>query len=632
MRHPRVKRWGGVFLILAFLYFLWPNSHIETISNRLVADQHKNDYLDVILNPKDADSIYVGSDGPVKAIFNPDASDLDTPDVINPEKLKLAMDKLNLHGSPRVSDDKELFDGGAVNAGMDSILSKFVVNNKYSPISGLKGFVGNQISKVDYYQELTCPEISYNSKEEIEFTEPIRIEDDFFEIRDLLLSSKYQTLISVLDESNPEQSIVSDIKNWYKKSGSSVWLPIEQLHMVSTTVLYAPFDVFNPLVSFIRLQLFDSNWNEVKSRRIKYSDLSEKDIHEALKVYNKTKKDADLDAISIKFPSILNISVTTKNIKRNMGPENPRMIYKNGEVFSEPVIIFNMAVSATQRNMFAVFPLRKPQKTNNEHSILKFKNIGKNALIHLKEEKNWVPFFDTVRVGDSLRSRGNIHFLYTMDPLVIFRCSLDTGSCSKLQDNIQSSSYSKDSTAYLRGGSSFHPVPRNVIDSLVPDNDNKLQMWIGFQKLALKKSSCGDKFSRPALTLLVKEDGIFRVDLITSPMDFNLKIGEICDVNSPSIINANGISFWNINQKEGVYEDHLGLIIDTQTDKVEILFMKNVLNYILGVYSKGNIVSKDFDLEETVITRSRKVAECAIGGALDYAELLSKKKIGKIVD
>lgn len=640
MRHPRVKRWGVVVVILVFFYSLWPNSQIEVISNRLVTDQRKNDYLDVILNPKDSDSIYIGSDGPVKAIFDPDVADLDTPDVINPEKLKLAMDKLNLDGvssSSSTENDsvsEQLLNGGVSDGGIDAILSKFVVNSQYSPIDDLRGFFGNHVTNnnLDYYNDLTCPEISYSSKESIEFTNPVSIEDDFFEIRDLLLSSKYQNIISILDESNPEQSIVSDIKNWYKKSGSSVWLPNEHAHLVSTTVMYAPFDVFNPLVSFIRLQLFDSNWNEIKNRRIKYNDLSDKDIHETLKIYNKTKKDIDLDPISIKFPAILNMDVPTKNIKRSIGPENPRMIYKNGDIFSEPVIIFNMAVLSSQRNMFAVFPFRKPYK-GNEHSILKFKNIGKNALIHLKDEKNWVPFFDSVRVGDSKRSRGNIHFLYTMDPLVVFRCSLDTGKCSKLQDNIQSSTYSKESVAYLRGGSSYYPIPRNVIDTLVPNNDNKLQMWIGFQKMALKKSPCGDKFNRPALTLLVKEDGIFRVDLITSPMDFNLKIGEICD-GSPSIINANGISFWNINQNNGVYEDHLGLIIDTQTDKVEIVFLKNVINYILGIYSNGgNILSKDFDLDgETVTSRSRKVAECALGGALGYADQLSKKKIGKIVD
>lgn len=624
VRHPRVRRWGALTVVLVFLYFMWPNSQIEMISNRLVTDQRKNEYLDAILNPKDSEAIYQGSDGPVKAIFDPSAADLDTPDVINPERLKMAMDKLNLD-----SDGKSLSASGS---GYDAILSKFVLKSQYSPVAELQGFIGNApgLNK-DYYNDMTCSDISYQSKTDIEFTDPIRIEDDFFEIRDLLLSSKYQNIISVLDESNPEQSIVSDIKNWYKKSGSSVWLPNEQMHLVATTVMYAPFDVFNPLVSFIRLQLFDPDWNEVKGRRIKYSDLSDKDIHSSLKAYTKSKKDEDLDLISIKFPSILNIPVATKNIKRGMGPENPRMLYKNGNVFSEPVIIFNMAESNSQRSMYAVFPLRKPHK-ENEHSVLRFKNIGKNALIHLKEEKNWVPFFDTIRVGDSQRSRGNIHFLYTMDPLVVFRCSLDSGSCSKLQDNIHSSIYSQHSQAYLRGGSSYHPVPREVIDTLAPANDGKLQMWVGFQKLAIKQSTCSDKFNRPALTLLVKEDGIFRVDLITAPFDFGLKVGEVCDVNSPSIINANGISFWNVDNNNGVYEDHMGLIIDTQTDKVEILFLKNVMNYILGIYSKGNVQAKEFDAEEAVSIRTRKVSECALGNALNYADSLSKKKVAKIVD
>lgn len=623
-KHARLRRYGLLLLFGLVLYFVWPTEHIETISNTLVTDQRKNDYLDAILNPKDAKSsaegIY-GSDGPVKAIFNPEANDLDATDVINPEKMKMAMDKLKLG-----QEDEEV---------EGNILSNFVLKSKYLVMDPLVSYVGNKVSQMkDYYGELTCHDIKYTPQSDLEYTEPIRLEDDFFDIRDMLLSTKYQKLISVIDDSNPDGSIVSDIKNWYKKSGSSVWLPREKLHMVATTVMYAPFDIFNPLASFIRLQLFDSNWNEVKGRRIKFNDLADKDIHNALKKYNKSKKDEDLDAISIKFPSILNIPIETKNIKRSIGPENPRMIYKKGEVFSEPIIIFNMAVSKDKRNMFSILPFRKPYGTNNEHKILKFKNIGNNALIQLKDEKNWVPFFDTIRVGDSKTSRGNIHFMYTSDPLVIFRCSLDSGHCSKLQDNIKSSSQSMKSLGYLRGGTSYYPVPRDIIEYMTPDS-SKIQMWIGFQRVNLKKSACGAKFNRPALTVLVKEDGIFRLDMISSPLDFNMNVGAICDFDSPSIINANGISFWEITRNENsAWEDNMGIIIDTQSENVSLIFLRNVLSYITGIYPGGkNLSMKDFDKDEASHNgRSRKVAECALGSALDYAEDLSKKKAVKIMD
>ncbi|GMM31115.1 hypothetical protein DAMA08_038600 [Martiniozyma asiatica (nom. inval.)] len=624
-RHARVRRYGVILVVFIIILILWPSQHIENLSNELVKDSQKNDYLEEILNPNknDDESIYRIHNGPLKADFNPGSQDLDFPEIINKQNLDEAMEKLKIN-SPENIDQ------------MTSVLSNFVTESKYKSMKDISGFVGNvDVHKeVDYYTELSCPEIEYKQNQvELVHSEPLTLEDDFFNIRDYLLSTKYSKVVSIVDQSSSDGSMISDIKHWYKKSGSSIWLPTEELHMVATTVFFAPYNRNEPLASFIRLQLFNSNWEEVKERRIKFQDLTDNDIHNTLKKYNSKKDESLLDSISLKFPSILNVPFDPKAEKTNVGPEDPRMLYKDGEYSSEPLIIFNMATSKNKKGMFAVFPFRKPQGNDGEHKILTFKNIGNNALTHLKMEKNWVPFFDGERIGDSKKSRGYIHFVYTLDPLVIFRCSLDNGKCSKSQDNIYSSTYAEKSEGYMRGGSHFYPVPREIIQRLTGgDTMKRLQMWVGFPRVHIKKSACGSEVHRSTLSLLVKEDGVYRVELISTPLDFGVSSAQKCDSKNPSILNANGIAFWDIVNTEQeqahsqipLFDDYMGLIVGENNEKVHVVFLKNVLNFALGVYAKGNYMLSDYDLEDGVSERTRKVSECALQHAIKYTQQLSK--------
>lgn len=638
IRHNKLRRiYKYVFFItiLIFIYKYWPNQQIELLSDNLTIEE-KNDYIDSILNPQEV-PIYQRHPDPMQADFNPDTKNLDVPTVINVENLNQALNKINM--KPLENNNKNN-NNNNINNEKISVLSDIVTKNTFNPLNLLNGYIGNlDVEKnIDYSIDLSCNQISYNptSKERIiEYSNPIQLDDDMIEIRRWLLNSHYVDSLKKIDPLSGDDSLVSDISHWYKKSGSSVWLPDEQLHLVASTVMYAPHNKDEVLASFIRLQLFDSNWNEIKGRRIRYSDLSETEIDDVLTEYTKTKEERHLDRISFKFPSILSIPIDSKVGKGTLGPENPRILYKDGEYHSEPVIIFNM-ISNGKRNMFNVFPLRPPQGPNLLHPIVKFKNIGSKAQTTLKSEKNWIPFFDSLKIGDSKNSRGSMYFAYTLDPLVIFKCSLDSGKCSKVQDNIEFSKFANEGKAFLRGGTSFIPVPRQIIQTLNDgDYQKRLQMWVGFPKLLIKnnKSNCGiNNIYRPTFSLLIKEDGVFRIELLTDIIDFGLPNSNECPNGNEesSIISAHGISFWDVAstgvQENGdsipYYNDYMGIIVGENDTKIELIILKNILNYVMGIYSKGKYMFGNYDVEGGVSARTKKVCECVLNDALIYGSNL----------
>jgi beta-1,2-mannosyltransferase len=633
-RSRRLIRYTLLLTFIGLAYYFWPVQQIEKLTDSLTASE-KNDYIESIINPTRND-IYDAGEGSLKVDFNPDNNDLDHKTVIDLEKVNKALNKVKL----KPLADKLNNDESSIPDKKVEILSDTLTKKIFKPIVSLPAYLGNlNIDKsLDYYKDLTCDQISYypnTNERDIAYSEPILLDDDLIEVRRWLLNSKYENIVKKVDPQANDGTFLSDLSHWFKRSGSSIWLPDEQLHMVVSTIMYAPNERSKPLISFIRLQLFDVNWVEVKGRRIRYYGVTEKEIDEVLREYAKSNDESHLERISLRFPSILNIPFEGKPGKGTIGPEDPKILLKDGEFSSEPIIVFNMLTSDNKRNMFAVFPLQGPKGPDLIHPVLKFKNIGNNAITTLKTEKNWSPFFDSIKIGDSRISKGFMYFAYTLDPLVIFKCSLDSGKCNKVQDNIQYSKFAKEGNAYLRGGTSFIPVPRQIIQTLNDENYQRLQMWIGLPKILNKNNACGNNVYRTGFTLLIKEDGIFRIELITGPIDFGLPTANECsDIGqkSSSIISADGISFWDIastgQQEDGksipYYNDYMGIIVGEGNTKIELIVLKNVLNYAMGVYSYGKYMFGNYDVEgeSGVAARTQKVCECALDSALKYGAFL----------
>ncbi|KAH3670532.1 hypothetical protein OGAPHI_001047 [Ogataea philodendri] len=623
-----------VAVLVLLTYYYWPIDQIEQLSDTVQRStvQGSSQSGSQGGNPQQEeqdDRIYRVSTKPLRVNFNPDTSELEVPKIIEIDSVNQALGVLNLKPLEENADSRK----APSQSKGTLVTSEFVTDKEYKPLSSVIGYVGNKnVPAAKTYYDLTCQDVTYKPDEnrQIKYSEPVLLKDDLASIRTALLSTEYKNLITMGDSLQTKVE-----EKWHQFSGASVWLPDEECHLMASRVSYAPQAKNSPVASFIRLQLFDAQWNEILGRRIRYNDITKQEIDGVLRDYNEAQDDSLLDRISLKFPTVLDVPFDPKvNSKEMLGPEDPRILFKDGEFVQEPVIFFNMLVDS-KRTMNAVFPLRKPNPKTKKLDVVQFKASGINTSAKLSTEKNWTPFFDTVRVGDSPKTSGYVQFLYTIDPLVVFRCNLDNGKCEKLQDNINYSTFSRQGKGYVRGGTELVPVPRIITQKLSKGGiDSRLQMWVGFAKTHLNSCGCGDTIYRPSLMLLIKEDGVFRVELMTDSIDFGMDVlswsehGSAC--GGPNVLTPNGISFWNIKLAEEVPEesegsntnslssDYMALTVSEADSNVKLIFLRNVANYIFGIYDSGKYMLGDNEMVEVVSDRTRKVSECMLGASLDY--------------
>lgn len=632
----RIFKYFILLTIIGLVYLFWPVHQIEKLSNTLSAAE-RNEYIESIINPQKNQVLDVGNQH-FKAEFDPNQES--ERKILDRKKINSALKKLKMKPLGDEEDEEEVLD----TKNKIPVVSESLLKKPFKPLSKkLTAYRGNAeaSSQLNYYKDLTCKEIEYIpdiDKRQLEVSEPILLDDDLIEVRRWLLNSRYRNVLKSVDPKAKEGTFLSDMSHWFKKSGSSVWLPDEQAHMVVSTIMYAPNERSEPLVSFIRLQLFDSEWKEIKNRRIRYTGLTDEQIDSTLRDYAKDPQEAHFERISLRFPSILQIDFGGKPSKGTLGPQNPRILYKDGEYKSEPVIFFNMLDQNNVKNMFAVFPLRAPEGPELLHPILKLKTTGTHPLSKYTKYKNWVPFFDSIKIGDSKTNDGFVYLAYSLDPLAIFKCSLDSGKCSKAQVNNDESKFAvkeEERSVFLSGGTSFVPVPRQIIQTLNEKDHKRLQMWIAFPKVIIKNNACGNIIYRPTFTVLVKEDGIFRLDLLTGPIDLGLNTFEQCStINEAesSVITAHGISFWDIaaageqdaSSSTKLYTDNLGLIVGEGNSRIEMIMIKNIMNYLMGVYIQGKSMYGHYDMEggQNVYRRTQKVNECGLEAALRWGSTL----------
>ncbi|QPG75890.1 hypothetical protein FOA43_003276 [Brettanomyces nanus] len=489
---------------------------------------------------EEEDFFYQPIKRPVRGDFNPDRDDIEVPQVIKPELIDNALKKLHMRPMRRkaLKERYSLLGGGATNV---------VTERNYRVLDDLQAFTGNLEDFSSDCEKLSYS-IQYNVPEDhkVEHTDPIPLSD----------KSLLEDITEYLENSGLEENIPSlkdkgklDPSHWYRLSGSAIWLPDEECYMMVSRIMYAPTKRDAPLISLVRMQLYDNEWKELKGRRIRYHDATDIDADRALRKISvlgtSNKHSAEiLDHISVKFPSFMDIPLEVKSKGNMLGPEDPRIIYKPSETGNnEPVVLFNMFSGLRRRSMYAAFPLRKP-KSNASHkvTILQFRHSGSSSLTIKAVEKNWVPFFEDTKNPEY------ISFLYGLDPLVVFRCRLDNGKCDKIQDDGYGTGMIASNKIALRGGTNLMAVPMEIVrqlPELKKDPLHNVKLYVAFAKTHAWKCGCASAFYRPTLYLLVMVDGTYRIDLMTESIDFGLDVlsfdgrSTSCDSSGPNVLTPN---------------------------------------------------------------------------------------------
>ncbi|VEU21238.1 DEKNAAC102149 [Brettanomyces naardenensis] len=522
-----------------------------------------------------------------------------------------------------------------------SCVSETVLHADYEAMK-VPGFIGMSeiASDANYESDLSCDDITYSPEDPrriIEHSKSRILPDDFQFLNEYLRETGYGALISGKDVDLNDVDFKS-LPDWYRFTGSSVWLPEQECHLMASRLVYSPNKI--PVLSLVRLQIYDADWNEMKGRRLRYTDVSDDELSKALVSYTGSGEESTLDSVTIKFPTILDIDLDESSRSDLLGPEDPRItVRSNGEIH-EPVVVFNQDYRG-RRTMYATFPLRKTAPGMKKKTI----QLRKALMGEWPFEKNWTPFFDNM-APKTLDSSGYMYMFYSLDPLRILKCNLDTGDCDTVQETGKTTHIDRGgSLTSVRGATSLRAVPRHIVQRMlrrenVLDPDYPLQMWVGFVKTHIDDCGCGHMIYRPTLMVLVKQDNSFRVDLMTGSMDFGKDVmawndhsSIYCD-DGNNVMNPNEISFWDIGEEEPIqaskfdpdskelplYKDYMALTLSEADENVEVIFLRNVLNYILGSYERSRLVLSDKDVFSAVQDRTTKVETCMLQSSLKYCE------------
>lgn len=371
---------------------------------------------------------------------------------------------------------------------------------------------------------------------------------------------------------------IPEDKQWFRFGGSSVWLPQFNCHYMVSRVLYSPSGIANKaFASFLYIQLFDKDWRELPPTTL--------DIPYEENVIKRTlNSDGTIDEIVMDkilkfrqqaFPQVLPIKfdyrMHVENGKYYYGPEDPRILLRRNPLgFDEPLIVFNMKdLNLVKRVMHLYLPFSHYLKILRKRTE-KFANI----------EKNWTPFISKAKPknDDGLNGDSKINFIYSIVPLEVLVCDIDTAVCDFLQ-RPEKEDY--DYIGALRGGSQLIPLP--VSDFLPAQIKEKFslpanrQIYLGWARAHLNNCGCGESMYRPNMIILVEDyDPLndkfyYKLGDVSEYFDFNAYVppwviprldtkGNIIVGAEPkrcegrNVLIPNSIAYWDIGSivKDGI--------------------------------------------------------------------------------
>lgn len=413
-------------------------------------------------------------------------------------------------------------------------------------------------------EEDICKRLEYES--EFEVSKQMYLHADYEKVQKSLKASlEYSKLIEQANEQF--KPTIPEEHRWFRFGGASVWLPQYELHYMVSRVLYTPSGIPNKsFVSFLYIQLFDKNWVEMEETTltVPYEKKIMKSVTNADGSVTEALLETKLGSREITYPSLLPISFDVQmqvpSGKYYFGPEDPRILLrKNSLGFEEPLIVFNMKNNElVKRLMYLYLPF------SNHLQYLK-----KRSEPYAYVEKNWTPFISTA-------TPEKINFIYSIDPLEVLTCDVQTATCDFLQKALKEDF---DYVGPLRGGTQLVHLP---FDDLMPDHildkfklPKNRKIYIGWARAHLNKCGCGESMYRPNFVILVEDFNpeenrfYYKLSDVSEYVDFNAhvppwttpKLDEngnliedtsVNDCDGRNVLIPNSIAYWEI---ESVVKD-----------------------------------------------------------------------------
>ncbi|CAL9727693.1 hypothetical protein MOUN0_A03796 [Monosporozyma unispora] len=497
--------------------------------------------------------------------------------------------------------------------------------HSYIP-ANVTGFVSNldhtkymkdDFSKL-YKDVIDCNDLQHNGILRYQVNER-KHQDDLIGARREILSWNNEISKKVQNKEEEKKMSEEEIidKHWFEFGHMSVWVESEQCYLTYSRIIYTVGAKNLPEISLIRATAFDKDWNEIKDKRVPYLDIVRPDNldeeikyldeqlglnkckefenkpkltseyddcmikHNKHQLKNQRRKQEILDKYFLTYPTVLNFEFKTR--PGLGGPEDPHVIMrKNTDGSEEPIIVFNLD-DGSERKIHSILPHRRMP------TLVKFLLPDTKAL--KSTEKNWSPFLHpNADYNYSELSRGYIHFVYSLSPIRILRCSLDDGSCTEEFSKETLGLSDNNNFDGLRGGTQFVPLPRGL-----PGVKGK-NIWVSFGKTHTKNCGCGPKFYRPTLVVMIEEKGIYHLELVAPGIDFGIEplnfgmSGTSC--NGANVLTPNSIVSWYVasqDRSKHSFEDYLTITVSEADAVTKRVVVKGVLDYILNIYKTKHI-------------------------------------------
>lgn len=415
--------------------------------------------------------------------------------------------------------------------------------------------------------------------------------------------------------------------HWFRLSGSSVWLKDHRVHLLVSRLLFSEKRTRNdPKVSFVLVQVFDKNWNELKDVRLVFptNDLNDKDAPGFTAGGQRFH--------SYRFPRLLPVPFYNdygKSKTRYLGPEDPRIIMiKNEKGYEEPLAVFNAGHHEWQKNdkgegfeakirsmfMCRLFQLQKgkggvevnPKEPTNNMYYARTDELVMEGVPKPKKVKNWTPMLSE----NDRQAAGydkSILFITQFSSLNVLKCDLvdNPGRCSKLYAVGGDVSELRGGTPLLNANTLLKQA--NVpVDQLLPPGR---EVFVGFARAHLTECGCGSSFYRPNLVVLVKDEvkyektengqtktvteTFIKLSHVSGFMSLHVPIDpwfidrpyDICEGVNALI--PNGVSDWKIESldvKNGHWrcDDRLSVSFSVSDFSVDTVDLSGVFNALLN--------------------------------------------------
>lgn len=506
------------------------------------------------------------------------------------------------------------------------------------------GHILDKPKDYEFAEKSMCGQIEY--KGYVHVRPQMMLEAEFSMVQQALAKNSFYA--KVVSEGKAKfKPVLPENMQWFRFGGSSVWLPHHKVHYMVSRVLFLPLGIANKaFASFLYVQLFDQGWNELPPETTLEVPYQKHKLHGVVNSDGLTSEvvlHTTVNTRKVKYPGFLPIGfeylLDVKNKKYYYGPEDPRIIARKSTLgFREPLVVFNMkSILLQKRVMHQYLPFL------HELKILR-KRLEPFAYI----EKNWTPFMSKLANRNS-DGDTRLNFVYSLDPLEVLTCEIDTAVCDFLQ---RPAKEDYDYVGPLRGGTQLVPLPLDSLPSHVRDKFALPQsrlIYVGWARTHLNKCGCGESMYRPNMIILVEDydaqndKHYYKVADVLAYVDFGAAVppwtapalneeGQLVQNSQPkqcagrNVLIPNLIAYWNVElvildkkeygrkeyhriptedelaDRKGskvhkgdtshavvdydmVFNDYMGVTLSAADSDVSVVHVKGLLNYIVRMPS-----------------------------------------------